>query len=174
MAKNIFTAEMEDYLLRSIRNGEDGNIYRCLVLKSDNQKIKVRDAWTWVQNNFNLRFGTQLSKEILRKKFYYLRSKTRAKAVSDREQEVKKTAKTFAEFRRVNNQTGGGPGIDPPDEDGDAQPREDHLPIDVEDSLKVFYTVTYYINGSVILEHLGLKTCGFLFLFCFIKSFELS
>ena len=95
MAKNIFTAEMEDYLLRSIRNGEDGNIYRCLVLKSDNQKIKVRDAWTWVQNNFNLRFGTQLSKEILRKKFYYLRSKTRAKAVSDREQEVKKNCQNF-------------------------------------------------------------------------------
>ena len=60
---------MEDYLLRS---GEDGNNY--LVLKSDNQILQVRNAWTWVQNNFNLRFGTQLTKEILRKKFYYLRA----------------------------------------------------------------------------------------------------
>ena len=33
-----------------------GNIYRCLVLRSDNQKLKVRDAWTWVHGNFNLRF----------------------------------------------------------------------------------------------------------------------
>ena len=40
---------MEEYLLEIIRTGENGNIYRCLVLKTDNQKLKVRDAWTWVQ-----------------------------------------------------------------------------------------------------------------------------
>ena len=99
-----------------IRNGEDGNIYRCLVLKSDNQKLKVRDAWTWVHGNLNLRFGTQFTKEFLRKKYSYLRAKARTKAVSEREVQNKRTAKTFAQFRRVNNQTGGGPGIDPPDE----------------------------------------------------------
>ena len=128
---------MEDYLQHIIRIGEDGNIYRCIVLKTDNQKLKVRDAWTWVTNNFNLRFGTQITKEFLRKKYSYLRTKTRTKAVFEREQENKRTAKTFAEFRRVNNQTGGGPGIDPPDEDGEEQPHDDRLPIDVEDSLKV-------------------------------------
>ena len=68
-----------------IRNGEDGNIYRCLVLKSDNQKLKVRDAWTWVHRNFNLRFGTQITKEFLRKKYSYLRAKARTKAVSLRD-----------------------------------------------------------------------------------------
>ena len=63
-----FTAQMEDYLFEIIRTGENGNIYRCLVLRADNQKIKVRDAWTWVHDNFNLRFGTQYDKEFLRKK----------------------------------------------------------------------------------------------------------
>ena len=38
---------MEDYLQHIINIGEDGNIYRCIVLKTDNQKLKVRDAWTW-------------------------------------------------------------------------------------------------------------------------------
>ena len=137
MARNISSAEMEKYLLHIIRNGEDGNIYRCLVLKSDNQKLKVRDAWTWVHNNFDLCFGTQFHKEFLRKKYSYLRAKTRPKAVSEREIQNKQMAKTFAEFRRVNNQTGEGPGIDPPDEDGEAQTHEDLLAIDVEDSLKV-------------------------------------
>ena len=63
MARHNFTADMEDYLQHIIRIGEDGNIYRCIVLKTDNQKLKVRDAWTWVTNNFNLRFGTQITKE---------------------------------------------------------------------------------------------------------------
>ena len=55
---------MEEYLLEIIRTGENGNIYRCLVLKTDNQKLKVRDAWTWVHDTFNLRFGTQFNKEF--------------------------------------------------------------------------------------------------------------
>ena len=118
MARNTFTAQIEDYLFEIIRTGENGNIYRCLVLRADNQKIKVRDAWTWVHDNFNLRFGTQYDKEFLRKKYSYLRAKNRSKAVSKKEIQNKQTAKTFAEFRRVNNRTGGGPGIDPPDEDG--------------------------------------------------------
>ena len=94
---------MEEYLLEIIRTGENGNIYRCLVLKTDNQKLKVRDAWTWVHNTFNLRFGTQFNKEFLRKKYSYLRAKTRSKAVSNKEVTNKQTAKTFAEFRRLNN-----------------------------------------------------------------------
>ena len=57
--------------------------------------------------------------------------------MSKKEIENKQTAKTFAEFRRVNNRTGGGPGMDPPDEDGEAEPHEDLLPMGVEDSLKV-------------------------------------
>ena len=137
MARVIFNSEMEQYLLNLVRNGEDGNIYRCLVLRSDNQKLKVRDAWTWVHDNFNRRFGTQIPRDILRKKFYYLRTKDRSKAVSEKEKENKKTAKTLAEFRRINNKTGGGPGIDPPDEDGEDQPHEDLLPFEVEESLKV-------------------------------------
>ena len=36
-----FTAQMEDYLFEIIRTGENGNIYRCLVLRADNQKIKM-------------------------------------------------------------------------------------------------------------------------------------
>ena len=36
-----FTAQMEDYLFEIIRTGENGNIYRCLVLRVDNQKIKM-------------------------------------------------------------------------------------------------------------------------------------
>ena len=137
MTRFVFNTEMEEHLMDIIRNGEDGNIYRCLVLKSDNQKLKVRDAWTWVHRNFNLRFGTQITKEFLRKKYSYLRAKARTKAVSEREVQNKRTAKTFAQFRRVNNRTGGGPGIDPPDEDGEAEPHEDLLPMDVEDILKV-------------------------------------
>ena len=77
MARVIFNSEMEQYLLNLVRNGEDGNIYRCLVLRSDNQKLKVRDAWTWVHNSFNRRFGTQIPKDILRKKFSYLRRRVR-------------------------------------------------------------------------------------------------
>ena len=46
MARNSFNKQMEQYLLDIIRTGEDGNIYRCLVLKTDNQKLKVRDAWS--------------------------------------------------------------------------------------------------------------------------------
>ena len=41
MARNTFTAQMEDYLFEIIRTGENGNIYRCLVLRADNQKIKM-------------------------------------------------------------------------------------------------------------------------------------
>ena len=137
MARVHFNSEMEQYLLNLVRNGEDGNIYRCLVLRSDNQKLKVRDAWTWVHDNFNRRFGTQIPRDILRKKFYYLRTKDRSKAVSEKEKENKKTAKTLAEFRRINNKTGGGPGIDPLDEDGEDQPHDDLLPFEVEESLKV-------------------------------------
>ena len=73
----------------------------------------------------------------MRKKYSCLRAKARTKAVSEREVQNKRTAKTFAQFRRVNNRTGGGPGIDPPDEDGEAEPHEDLLPMDVEDILKV-------------------------------------
>ena len=73
MAPNSFNKQMEEYLLEIIRTGENGNIYRCLVLKTDNQKLKVRDAWTWVHDTFNLRFGTQFNKEFLRKKYSYLR-----------------------------------------------------------------------------------------------------
>ena len=107
MARAQFTSQMEEHLLHLVRNGEDGNIYRCLVLRSDNQKLKVRDAWTWVHNSFNRRFGTQIPRDILRKKFSYLRTKNRSKAVSEKEKENKKTAKTLAEFRRINNKTGG-------------------------------------------------------------------
>ena len=108
------------------------------MLRTDNQKLKVRDAWTWVQNNFNLRFGTESTKDALRKKFSYLRTKNRTKAVLEKEEKnKKKTAKTFAEFQRFNSKTGGGPGIDPPNEDGEDQPHEDLLPFDVEESLKV-------------------------------------
>ena len=148
MAPNSFNKQMEEYLLEIIRTGENGNIYRCLVLKTDNQKLKVRDAWTWVHDTFNFRFGTQFNKEFLRKKYSYLRAKTRSKAVSNKEVRNKQTAKTFAEFRRLNNRTGGGPGIDPPDEDGEAEPHDDLLPIGVEDSLKVLCVqeVTYYIK----------------------------
>ena len=124
MAPNSFNKQMEEYLLEIIRTGENGNIYRCLVLKTDNQKLKVRDAWTWVHDTFNLRFGTQFNKEFLMKKYSYLRAKTRSKAVSNKEVRNKQTAKTFAEFRRLNNRTGGGPGIDPPDEDGEAEPHD--------------------------------------------------
>ena len=94
MARISFNKQMEEYLFDIIRTGEDGNIYRCLVLKSDNQKLKVR------------------------------------------------------EFRRLNNSTGGGPGVDPPDEDGEAEPHDDLLPIGVEDSLKVLCVqevVTHFI-----------------------------
>ena len=41
MARNTFTAQMEDYLDEIIQTGENGNIYRCLVLRADNQKIKM-------------------------------------------------------------------------------------------------------------------------------------
>ena len=92
MARVHFNSEMEQYLLNLVRNGEDGNIYRCLVLRSDNQKLKVRDAWTWVHDNFNRRFGTQIPRDILRKKFYYLRTKDRSKAVAEKEKENKKNS----------------------------------------------------------------------------------
>ena len=72
MGPNSFNKQMEEYLLEIIRTGENGNIYRCLVLKTDNQKLKVRDAWTWIHDTFNLRFGTQFNKEFLRKKYSYL------------------------------------------------------------------------------------------------------
>ena len=51
MARFVFNTEMEEHLMHIIRNGEDGNIYRCLVLRSDNQKLKVRYAWNWVHGN---------------------------------------------------------------------------------------------------------------------------
>ena len=98
----------------------------------------MKDAWTWVHNNINLRFGTQFYKEILRKKFSYLRKQIDPKlSQKKKKQNKKKTAKTFAEFQRFNSKTGGGPGIDPPNEDGEDQPHEDLLPFDVEESLKV-------------------------------------
>ena len=68
MARAQFTSQMEEHLLHLVRNGEDGNIYRCLVLRTDTQKLKLRDAWTWVHHNFNLRLGTQIPREILREK----------------------------------------------------------------------------------------------------------
>ena len=77
------------------------------------------------------------SQRYFEKKFSYLRTKDRSKAVSEKEKENKKTAKTLAEFRRINNKTGGGPGIDPPDEDGEDQPHDDLLPFEVEEILKV-------------------------------------
>ena len=87
MARIIFNSEMqEEYLLHLVRNGEDGAIYRSLVLRTDNQKLKVKDAWTWVHNNFNLRFGTEFSKDVQRKKFSYLQTKNRSKAVTEKEE----------------------------------------------------------------------------------------
>ena len=90
-----------------------------------------------------------MSSEFLRKKYSYLPAKNRSKAVSKKEIENKQTAKAFAEFRCVNNRTGGGPGINPPDEDGEAEPHEDLLPIGVEDSLKVLCVFLYYIIVAV-------------------------
>ena len=63
-------------------------------------------------------------------------------------QKIRQTAKAFAEFRCVNNRTGGGPGIDPPDEDGEAEPHDDLLPIGVEDSLKVL-CVQEVVNDNI-------------------------
>ena len=104
MARVIFNSEMEEYLLHLVTNGEDGAIYRCLVLKTDNQKLKVRDAWTWVQNHFNLRFGTESTKDALRKKFSYLRTKNRTKAVLEKEEKNKKNCQNICGVPAVQQQ----------------------------------------------------------------------
>ena len=98
IARANFNSEMKEYLLHLVRNGEDGAIYRCLVLRADNQKLKVRDAWTWVHNNYNLRFGTQFSKDVLRKQFSYLRTKNRSKVVTEKEEKNKKLTKHLRSF----------------------------------------------------------------------------
>ena len=96
-----FTAHMIKYLDSLIN---DGPFYGVIVLKNTNKRSKQRDAWTYVTNKFNEFFGTNFDNELVRKKYTYEQNKVRKKAVARVEFEK---AKSFTEFKRVNNKTGG-------------------------------------------------------------------
>ena len=99
MPAKIFTPEMEEFLEHLIRTGLKGRIYEVIVLRKANQKIKLRDAWTFVQNKFNQKFQSDITKPVLQKKYSNMVLRRRKKAVSSFEKT--KTGK-------------GGPGILPP------------------------------------------------------------
>ena len=52
MPAKIFTSEMEELLEQLILTGLKGRIYDIIVLRKANQKMKLRDAWTFVQNKY--------------------------------------------------------------------------------------------------------------------------
>ena len=126
-----FTAHMIKYLYELINYGP----YRgVIVLKNTNKRSKQRDAWTYVTNKFNEFFDTTFDNELVRKKYTYEQNKVRKKAIARVEQ---KKAKSFNEFKRVNNKTGGGPGLLPPDIDPHNPVDENFLPLPFEKELQV-------------------------------------
>ena len=135
MPAKIFTPEMEEFLEHLIRTGLKGRIYEVIVLRKANQKIKLRDAWTFVQNKFNQKFQSDITKPVLQKKYSNMVLRRRKKAVSSFE---KTRAKTMGQFCRENSKTGkGGPGILPPEFDPENPPDGDLLPLSVPDDLRV-------------------------------------
>ena len=126
-----FTKHMLKYLDTLIN---DGPYHGVIVLKNTNKRSKQRDAWSYVTHNFNKFFGTSFETELVRKKYGYEKSKVRKKAVARVEFQK---AKSFTEFKRVNNQTGGGAGLLPPDIDPHNPLDENFLPLPFEKELQV-------------------------------------
>ena len=60
---------MEEFLEETILTGLKGRIYEVIVLRKVNQKIKICDAWTFVEKKFNQKFNTKISKRDLQKKY---------------------------------------------------------------------------------------------------------
>ena len=98
---------MEEFLEETILTGLKGRIYEVIVLRKVNQKIKICDAWTFVEKKFNQKFNTKFSKRDLQKKYCNMVARRRKTAVNSLE---KTRAKTMAQFCSENSKTGrGGP-----------------------------------------------------------------
>ena len=60
---------MEEFLEETILPCLKGRIYEVIVLRKVNQKIKICDAWTFVEKKINQKFSTTISKRDLQKKY---------------------------------------------------------------------------------------------------------
>ena len=58
---------MEEFLEQLILTGLKGRIFDLIVLRKANQKMKLRDTWTFVQNKFNPKFQSEIAKQVIKK-----------------------------------------------------------------------------------------------------------
>ena len=111
----------------------DGLYHGVIEKKNTNKRCKQRDAWTYVTHNFNKFFSTTFDNELVQKKYTHDKNKVQKKAVARVEFQK---AKSFSEFKRVNNQTGSGAGLLPPNLDPDNPVDDDFLPFPFEKELQ--------------------------------------
>ena len=158
MPSKVFNSEMEEFLEETILTGLKGRIYEVIVLKKVNQKIKICDAWAFVEKKFNQKFYTKFSKRDLQKKYCNMVARRRKTAVNSLE---KTRAKTMAQFCSENSKTGrGGPGILPPEFDPENPPDGDLLPLPVENDLRVSLPPVHSQTHSEV-NTVSKKSCPF-------------
>ena len=72
----------EDSLLEIIEHGENGQIRKVIKERATNIKLKFEDAWTLVTEIYNKSWGTDLTKDKIRKKYNNILLTQRRKSVS--------------------------------------------------------------------------------------------